>query len=154
MFCDLLKELRIKKGVSQTDLARALGVSNGNVGDWERGRSKPGYVALTGLSRFFEVSADYLLELDCKDVKTSDSSPRYKIEHKLVCDEQPLSAEESDLVAMYRFLPDHKREDAFDIVYVLYRKHVEMKKESIYWTYKEDSENGPAEGHGSHSATA
>ena len=46
--------------------------------------------------------------------------------------------EEADLVAMYRLLPDHKKEDAFDIVFTLYQKHVERKKESIYWTYKAD----------------
>ena len=57
MFASLLKQLRAKKGVSQLELAKAIGVSNGNVGDWERGRSKPGYDALIALSRFFEVSA-------------------------------------------------------------------------------------------------
>ena len=34
MFGDLLKELRAQKKVSQIELARAIGVSNGNVGDW------------------------------------------------------------------------------------------------------------------------
>ena len=53
MFASLLKQLRAKKGVSQLELAKAIGVSNGNVGDWERGRSKPGYDALIALSRFF-----------------------------------------------------------------------------------------------------
>lgn len=45
MFSELLRELRSKKGVTQVELAKAIGVSNGNVGDWERGRSKPGYEA-------------------------------------------------------------------------------------------------------------
>ena len=60
MFGDLLKELRAQKKVSQIELARAIGVSNGNVGDWERGRSKPGYDALVALSRYFEISAGRL----------------------------------------------------------------------------------------------
>ena len=63
MFSELLRELRLKKGVTQIELAKAIGVSNGNVGDWERGRSKPGYDALISLSRFFEISAGRLLEL-------------------------------------------------------------------------------------------
>ena len=62
MFASLLKQLRAKKGVSQLELAKAIGVSNGNVGDWERGRSKPGYDALIALSRFFEVSAGRLMK--------------------------------------------------------------------------------------------
>ena len=61
-----------------------------------------------------------------------------KEKNRLVCDGSPLEDEEADLVAMYRLLPDHKKEDAFDIICTLYQKHVERKKESIYWTYKAD----------------
>lgn len=64
MFAVLLKELRGKKGVTQGQLAKAIGVSPGNIGDWETGKSKPGYTALAALARFFEVPADHLLELD------------------------------------------------------------------------------------------
>ena len=63
MFSELLRELRSKKGVTQVELAKAIGVSNGNVGDWERGRSKPGYEALVALARYFEIDAGRLLEL-------------------------------------------------------------------------------------------
>ena len=54
------------------------------------------------------------------------------------CDDTPLKPEEADLIAMYRLLPDYKQEDVFDIVHTLYQRHVERKKESIYWTYKAD----------------
>lgn len=63
MFNTLLKELRAKNGMTQGQLAKAAGVSPGNVGDWESGKSKPGYNALASLARIFDVSADYLLEL-------------------------------------------------------------------------------------------
>lgn len=63
MFNALLKELRAKNGMTQGQLAKAAGVSPGNVGDWESGKSKPGYNALASLARIFDVSADYLLEL-------------------------------------------------------------------------------------------
>ena len=123
MFASLLKQLRAKKGVSQLELAKAIGVSNGNVGDWERGRSKPGYDALIALSRFFEVSAGRLLEIP----KVSD----------LVCDGVPLSEAEADLIAMYRILDDHGREDVFDFVTMKYEKAT-GEKGSIYSTYIED----------------
>ena len=123
MFASLLKQLRAKKGVSQLELAKAIGVSNGNVGDWERGRSKPGYDALIALSRFFEVSAGRLLEIP----EVSD----------LVCDGVPLSVAESDLIAMYRILDDHGREDVFDFVTMKYEKAT-GEKGSIYSTYIED----------------
>ncbi len=40
---------------------------------------------------------------------------------------------------MYRLLPEEQREDIFDLVHLKYRKHVERKKESIYWTYHNGS---------------
>ena len=123
MFASLLKQLRAKKGVSQLELAKAIGVSNGNVGDWERGRSKPGYDALIALSRFFEVSAGRLLEIP----EVSD----------LVCDGVPLSEAEADLIAMYRILDDHGREDVFVFVTMKYEKAT-GEKGSIYSTYIED----------------
>lgn len=149
MFSDLLKSLREQKRISQTQLAREIEVSAGNISDWETGRSKPGYVALSALARFFEVSADYLLELDQSPVKTGIDLTGYKASHGLSCDDSPLEDEESDLVAMYRLLPDHKKEDAFDIIYTLYQKHVEKKKGSIYWTYKADKVEHALTGGGS-----
>lgn len=101
MFNILLKELRAKKGMTQAQLAKAIGVSPGNVGDWETGKSKPGYTALATLSRIFEVSADYLLELKGPHVDASgDKLTSYKKEQGLICDESPLTDEEADVVAM------------------------------------------------------
>ena len=138
MFSDLLKSLREQKRISQTQLAKEIEVSAGNISDWETGRSKPDYVALSALARFFEVSADYLLELEPSPVKTGFDLSGYKASHGLSCDGSPLEDEEADLVAMYRLLPDYRKEDAFDIIHTMYQKHVERKKDSIYWTYKAD----------------
>lgn len=147
MFAEILKELRAKAGLSQGQLAKLIGVSPGNVSDWEVGKTKPGYVALSSLARFFEVSSDYLLELDISPVKTGVDLNRYKADQGLSCDGSPLEEDEADLVAMYRLLPCYVQEDMFDQVHCLYRKYVEQKKESIYWTYKEDraAKNGPPE---------
>ena len=149
MFSDLLKQLRAEKGVSQVELARAIGVSNGNVGDWERGRSKPGYDALVALSRYFEISAGRLLGLDDSLENKRDDLTAYKQEQGLTWDGSPLSEEEADLIAMFRLLPSHEQEDVFDLVYFKYKKYVEKKMESIYWTYAEGSGNeksGPSQG--------
>lgn len=136
MFGDLLKELRMQRNVTQIELARAIGVSNGNVGDWERGRSKPGYDALAALSRYFEISPEHLLELDASFPKASDDCLSDSATSLL--QDNLLSDEEASLIAMYRLLPCYAREDMFDQVHCLYRKYADRKKESIYWTYKED----------------
>lgn len=142
MFGDLLKELRAQKKVSQIELARAIGVSNGNVGDWERGRSKPGYDALVALSSYFEISAGRLLELPISS-------------GGLTCDDVPLTQMESDVIAMLRLLNPHDRKNAVDFITMLYEQAT-GKKGSIYSTYIEDEyrqTSGPAEG-GSESVIA
>ena len=141
MFSEILKDLRSKSGISQGQLAKSVGVSPGNVSDWEVGKTKPGYVALAALARFFGVSADYLLELDTAPVKTGVDLERVKLEQGLSCDGSPLKAEEADLIAMFRLLPSYEREDLFDLIYFKYKKHVEKKMESIYWTYAAEREN-------------
>jgi len=127
MFADILKELRVKKRVSQTQLAKSLGVSPGNVGDWERGRSKPGYDALIGLSRFFEVSPAYLLGLE--NVNASGS-----IAATPKCDDALLDEPEMDLIAMYRFLNKDDKKTVYDIAKLKYEQAT-GEKESFYSTY-------------------
>lgn len=141
MFNVLLKELRAQKGLSQGQLAKAIGVSPGNVGDWESGKSKPGYNALAGLARIFEVSADYLLELDVVYEKPSIDLLSYKKEQGLSCDGSPLTEAETDLVAMFRLLPPSHQEELFDLTYFKYKRHVEEKRESIYSTYIDTGAN-------------
>lgn len=134
MFPELLKTLRTEKGLSQAQLAKEIGVSTGNIGDWEIGRSKPGYSAIASLSRFFGVSSDCLLGLDT--VNTVTKEPRFQI----YCDGVPLDDEEADLIAMYRLLDDRGREDIFNFVTMKYELAT-GEKESIYSTYT-DEERG------------
>lgn len=161
MFNTLLKELRAQKGLTQGQLAKEAGVSPGNVGDWESGKSKPGYNALASLARIFDVSADYLLELTPEKTSSEDDSHRrldeFKREQGLTCDGSPLSSLETDLVAMFRLLPEDEREDVFDIVHLKYRRRIGKKAESIYWTYfdeSSDEKRGPAEGREAQDGTA
>lgn len=132
MFNDLLKTLREQKKVSQTQLAKEIGVSAGNISDWETGRSKPGYAALKELSCFLNVSADYLLELTEAPVKTG--AP---VGSTLLCDNVPLSQMESDVIAMLRLLNEHDRKNAVDFITMLYEQTT-GEKGSVYSTYIED----------------
>ena len=160
MFADVLKQLRAELGVSQGKLAKAIGVSGGNVSAWESGEAKPGYTALYSLAQFFGVSADYLLELSPQKKGEADDSFQLLEDikkQKLSCDDSPLSSIEADLVAMFRLLTPEGQEDVFDIVYLKYKRRVERKRESIYWTYFDESENtqsDPAGGHETQGGTA
>ena len=56
--------LRKQKGLSQAELAKALGLSRSSVNAWERETAQPSPDALVALSRLFGVSTDYLLGID------------------------------------------------------------------------------------------
>lgn len=63
-FCDRLKTLRIENKMSQPDLAKLVGVSNGMISFWENGINEPTITNLIKLSQIFEVSTDYILGLE------------------------------------------------------------------------------------------
>ena len=56
-----IKQLRKKKGISQSELAEVIGVKNNTVSTWERGTRQPDFEALNLLSDYFEVSFEYIL---------------------------------------------------------------------------------------------
>lgn len=57
-----LKRLREEKGISQQELATAIGVAQSAVGNWESGLREPRSLKqLEQIADFFGVSTDYLL---------------------------------------------------------------------------------------------
>ncbi|MBR0156478.1 MAG: AAA family ATPase [Clostridia bacterium] len=62
-FGNYICELRRKAGLTQTELAEAVGVTNKAVSKWENGRAKPTTDTLRKLSAVFSVSVEKLLEL-------------------------------------------------------------------------------------------
>lgn len=61
MLKDKLKELRKKKGITQTDFAKEFNISIGTIGNWETGNREPDYEMLQKIADYFDVSVDYLL---------------------------------------------------------------------------------------------
>ena len=59
-----LKELRLKKGVTQKEVAEAIGCSSNNYARYERGDREPDNNTLKQLSKYFGVSIDHLLYND------------------------------------------------------------------------------------------
>ncbi|MCL2698183.1 MAG: helix-turn-helix domain-containing protein [Oscillospiraceae bacterium] len=64
MIADKIRELREARGITQASLARSLGQTRNSVNSYEQGLSVPSVSTLVELCKFFNVSADYLLELD------------------------------------------------------------------------------------------
>ncbi len=59
-----LKSLRQEKGISQTELAKAINVSQSAIGYWERGEKKPSVDALTKIAMFFRIPLIELIGYD------------------------------------------------------------------------------------------
>ena len=61
MFRLRLKELRENKGLSQYKLAEELQVSQARIGHWESGTRECDFATLEKLSKYFNVTVDFLL---------------------------------------------------------------------------------------------
>ncbi|MBR0287679.1 MAG: helix-turn-helix transcriptional regulator [Selenomonadaceae bacterium] len=56
-----LKDLRLKKKVTQQNVADALGVTVGNVQKFEYGTARPKLDNVIKIAEYFDVSIDYLV---------------------------------------------------------------------------------------------
>ena len=70
----LLSELRREKRLSQEELAKIIGTSQSSVGHWESGRRNIPQDKLLQLSKYFNVSIDYLLGISKSRKKYYDLS--------------------------------------------------------------------------------
>lgn len=71
-FGQILKQLRIAKGLTQNELAKILDVSKSNISKYEAGNVEPNLEVLIRISEYFEVPVDYLLGKNVE--KASDKS--------------------------------------------------------------------------------
>lgn len=71
-FGNFLYELRKEKGMTQADLALALGVTNKAVSKWETGEAMPETSLLLPIARIFDVTCDELLAGKRSEKERSD----------------------------------------------------------------------------------
>ena len=60
-FGNILKELRLERGISQRKLGEDLGVVNQTVSFWESGSREPDLDTIVKIATYFEVTIDFLL---------------------------------------------------------------------------------------------
>lgn len=58
-----IKELREEKGLSQAQLAAELGLNQRTISNYETGILEPNIQTIKKLCKYFNVTADYLLEI-------------------------------------------------------------------------------------------
>lgn len=64
MFGEMLKKMRKSRNLNQVQLAEKLNVTKQSISNWENNNILPSIDMLLKISSYFNVSTDYLLELD------------------------------------------------------------------------------------------
>lgn len=97
-----LKLLRTKNGVTQQQLAIAVGVSQQSINKYENHDIEPDIATLTAIADYFCTSVDYLIGF----------VPETEDAHKAV----KLSADEAELIYRFRMLSDREKESVCLII--------------------------------------
>ncbi len=99
-----LKELRIKKGLSQQALAEVIGVSQQSINKYENHDVEPDLRTLMALATYFHTSVDYLIGYT-------------EVDHIIeVVHPFELNSEEADLLNNWRLLSGAQKESIFHVI--------------------------------------
>lgn len=63
VIAEKIKTLRVKQNLTQSDIAKKLGITRSSVNAWEMGISTPSTQYIVELALLFNVSSDYLLNI-------------------------------------------------------------------------------------------
>ena len=116
MLSEQLKIIRKANKFTQQGLADAIGIERSTYASYETGRNKPDAVLLSKIAKVFDVSSDFILEIDTTvPLNVEDISVQYKKKsgNKLV---STLSKEEKSVLAKYRLLSDDKKTELVDFL--------------------------------------
>lgn len=94
-----IKELRVERNLTQSEVAKAIGTSQRNIGRWENGENTPAAIYVKALAEFFCVSTDYILGLE-DDFGVRTSTPM----------SDDITAEEKEMIKKIRTLRKESRE--------------------------------------------
>lgn len=81
MFMIKISEYRKMKGLSQKEFAEELGISAGNLCEWEKGRIEPSISALVKMSELLEISVDELIGKENYIVSTRQNDKQELLLH-------------------------------------------------------------------------
>ena len=114
MFKDKLKQLRLEHGLTQSDVAKAIGVKSGTIGNYEQGTRIPkNDVMWKKLADLFNVSVDYLMDNDnavsfSKIVMNDPAIEEPKNYYTNFPENTPIIYEDVDITSLVKQRPDGK----------------------------------------------
>lgn len=116
MLSEQLKIIRKANKFTQQGLADAIGIERSTYASYETGRNKPDVILLSKIAKVFDVSSDFILEIDTTVPLNMEDIPvqyKKKSDNKLV---STLSKEEKGVLAKYRLLSDNKKTELVDFL--------------------------------------
>lgn len=142
-FSEKVRKLRIRKGLSQEELAEKLDVSRQTVSKWEAGSSLPEIEKLIFLSDFFQVSIDYLLR--DKQINTNFSEDLDRMVIKFLGSSYEMADISRQLVDIMEdgIIDDAERVRMEDIICTMDKisDNIEKIRKAIDLTYSFNSED-------------
>ena len=81
MLNEKIKALRKARNINQIQLANALGVSKQCISNWENDNIQPSIDMLIKIAKYFNVSTDYLLDLNSEKQLSVDGLSDEQIAH-------------------------------------------------------------------------
>lgn len=108
-----IKETRLKKGITQSELASYLGVAQNTLSYWEKGKFDIDNSSLCKISSYFHVSIDYLLGQENNTIDT----------------EQALTLNEEQIIKKYRLLDAYGQKAVNHMLNIEYERCSGKEKE-------------------------
>lgn len=133
---NIVRELRVRKGIPQNELALELGITSAAVSNWEHGKSDPSGERLTKLAEYFGVDEQYILGHGSEsDSSSTPENPKLSgvseteqiIQHVLekLNDQVPKTQESRILVQGIDKLPKEQREQALNVVKAMFANYAD-----------------------------
>ena len=76
-----IQNLRQSQGLTQVELGKRLNVSKQCISNWESGNVMPSVDMLVKIAKFFNVSTDYMLGLETKNIVVVDGLSQQEVAH-------------------------------------------------------------------------
>lgn len=106
-----LRELRIKSGYTQNQIARILNIDRSTYSYYEIGKTTPDVSSLMVLAKVFNIPINELLEDESSSPSVADSGPKYDYVHgkKNSSHIYELTSQEKELVGLFRVCADGQK---------------------------------------------
>ena len=102
-FKTILKDLRLKHGLSQEDLGKIIGVGRTTISMYESGNIVPRQEGLLKIASYFDVSVDYLTGISSSKEAEKSSPYLLRLDKELKdLDEKLLNAADSSVSVLYK----------------------------------------------------